>query len=97
MSIFNRIAGLEEPRLPWLRVLSDLILVMDGQVQLSALQYETGINQDKEPLSESEQAEAVEYMTAIGGRIQSLVASMLKAAAVQHRATLASNDPALSQ
>ena len=73
--------------------MSDAIKVMDGEVAITALEYDTGIDDAKAPLSQNELAELGEYLTAFGARIQTLVATDLKAAMVTYRATLVVDNP----
>ena len=59
MSIFNRVAGTEEPKIPVWPVMMDFTRVLDQEItfeQFSAIYL----------LSPEEQAEAAEYITAIG-------------------------------
>lgn len=93
MSIFNRIAGIEQPRIPLLQLLSDAIKVMDGEVAITALEYETGVNGETAQLSQAEVAELGEYLVAFGARIEALVATAMKADMVTYRQTLQGADP----
>lgn len=70
MSIFNRIAGTLEPKIPVWPIMMDFTRVMDSELSFAdlATKYE---------LSPAEQAEAGEYLTAIGALVQSEVATRL--------------------
>ena len=62
MSIFNRIAGTDEPKIPVWPVMMDFTRVLDQEITFA--QFAT-IHQ----LDQAEQAEAGEYLTAIGGLV----------------------------
>ena len=70
MSIFNRIAGTAEPKIPVWPIMMDFTRVMDQELSFAdlATKYE---------LSPAEQAEVSEYLTAIGALVQAEVATRL--------------------
>jgi len=70
MSVFNRIAGTEDPKLPVWPIMMDFTRVMDAELSFEDLakNYE---------LSPAEQAEVGEYLTAIGTLVQAEVATRL--------------------
>ena len=59
MSVFNRIAGIEEPKIPVWPIMMDIIRVMDQEITFAGLA-------ELYSLSPEQQAEIGEYMTAIG-------------------------------
>ena len=59
MSIFNRVAGTDEPKIPVWPVMMDFTRVLDQEITFA--QFAT-IHE----LDQTEQAEAIEYLTAIG-------------------------------
>ena len=59
MSIFNRVAGTEEPKIPVWPVMMDFTRVLDQEI---TFQEFATIHE----LDQTEQAEAAEYLTAIG-------------------------------
>ena len=71
MSIFNRIAGTEEPKIAVWPIMMDITRVMDQEITFAdlATQYE---------LSAEEQAEMGEYMTAIGAIITDEVTERMR-------------------
>lgn len=70
MSVFNRIAGTLEPKIPVWPIMMDFTRVMDQELSFAdlATKYE---------LSPEEQAEAGEFLTAIGVIVQAEVATRL--------------------
>lgn len=64
MSIFNRIAGTEEPKIAVWPIMMDFTMVLDGEMQFADLATKYNLNQD-------EQLEAQEYLGAIGTMVQS--------------------------
>lgn len=64
MSIFNRIAGVEEPKIAVWPIMMDFTRVMDSELSFADLSQ-------KYSLSQQEQVEASEYLTAIGAMVQS--------------------------
>jgi len=63
MSVFNRIAGTEEPKVPIWPIMMDFTRVMDGEIDMTQLAEIHQFNQ-------TEMAEVGEYLTAIGGIVQ---------------------------
>ena len=64
MSIFNRIAGTEESKIAVWPIMMDFTMVLDGQ--MTAQQLAEAHQRDQ-----AEQAEATEYLTAIGSMVTS--------------------------
>ncbi len=62
MSVFNRIAGTEEPKIPVWPLMVDFTMLIDQEITFADLIT-------MHSLSELEQAEVVEYLTAIGGLV----------------------------
>lgn len=63
MSVFNRIAGTEEPKIPVWGIMVDFTMLIDQEITFADL---VAMHQ----LSEAEQGEVVQYLTAIGGVVQ---------------------------
>ena len=64
MSIFNRIAGTEEPKIAVWPIMMDFTMVLDGQMTTQQLAEAHQLNQ-------AEQAEAAQYLAAIGAMVTS--------------------------
>ena len=60
MSVFNRIAGTEEPKIPVWFIISDVMMLIDGEKTFQQLATEY-------TMTGPEQAEVGEYLTAIDG------------------------------
>lgn len=63
MSIFNRIAGVQEPKIAVWPIMMDFTMVLDGEITLEQLV-------EAHQLDEDEQVEVGEYLTAIGALVQ---------------------------
>lgn len=70
MSVFNRIAGTEEPKIPVWPIMMDITRVMDAEITFQ--QLATSYSLDAE-----EQTELGEYMTAIGSILTAEVATRM--------------------
>ena len=68
MSVFNRIAGTEEPKIPVWFVISDCMKVIDGRLTFPQLVAEYDFTAD-------EQAEMGSYLTAVGAILQTEIAN----------------------
>ena len=62
MSIFKRIEGTEEPKIPVWPIMMDFTRVLDSEITFQHFA-------EKHKLNQAEQAEASEYLTAIGGLV----------------------------
>ena len=63
MSIFNRIAGTEEPKVPVWPIMVDFTMLIDGEITFAQLV-------EMHSLTQEEQAEVVAYLTSIGAIVQ---------------------------
>ena len=70
MSIFNRIAGNEEEKIPVWPIMMDFTRVLDSELTFQELA-------EKYTLSQAEQLEAQEYLGAIGAMVQSETAERI--------------------
>jgi hypothetical protein len=81
MSIFNRIAGTEEPKIPVWPVMMDFTRVLDQEITFA--QFAT-IHE----LNQTEQAEAGEYLTAIGTLVTERATALVTAGIGTQLATI---------
>ena len=81
MSIFNRVAGTEEPKIPVWPLMMDFTRVLDEEISFAefAAKYQ---------FSQAEQIDAVKYLTAIGTLVTTRQALLLKAWNVEGREDL---------
>lgn len=81
MSIFNRIAGTEEPKIPVWPVMMDFTRVLDQEITFAqfATIYE---------LSQAEQAESAEYLAAIGTLVIERTTALVTAGIATQLATI---------
>jgi hypothetical protein len=81
MSIFNRVAGTEEPKIPVWPIMMDFTRVLDGEMTIAELAtvYE---------LTAEEQTEAQQYLTRIGELVAERVAELVALGISQELSTI---------
>lgn len=72
MSLFDRIAGTAEPKIPIWPFMMDVTRTLDTEITIQQLA-------EIHELTEAEVAEAIEYIAHIGGLVQSRAALLIKA------------------